>query len=196
MRHAHRHFKLGTSAPLLVACVASGCAPLVYWAGQPMSDNVQLRETEAAVSQQAKAHRFLAQVAALHPANPVQGVMYGERVLADFAAGGTNGCGDVLVTYQDLRHSQVWTVCSDGAVSRSGGAGSQLPDSPDFAAIRHSVTLAAWHTGRGEGYYADYIISAKASNLRDTTGCAVIENAVIVSGTIVDVRYEKICENS
>jgi hypothetical protein len=121
--------------------------------------------------------------------------MAGEPVVADYTSAGTEDCGTVLVTYQNLNYSETWNVCRDGNISKASENRAQLLNNPDFIAIRHAATQGAWRYGHAQAVFADYDISAKTLGLPDAQGCVTVENTVTWSDAAVDVRQEQVCES-
>lgn len=165
--------------------IVSGCEPLVYRAEKHgLLDNGP---------RQAQTRQFLTKIALDRPSQPVQGIMHGEPVIADYTASETDDCGTLLITYQNLDHSETWNVCANGAVSRAAEGVPKLPSGSDFMAVRHAATQVAWLKGKSETVYADYAIFARDMGLPDDRGCATVENTVMWNGHLVDVRTEQIC---
>lgn len=165
--------------------IASGCEPLVYRAGRPTPID---KEPDPG-----QAQRFVSQIARQRPSEPIHGIIHGEPIIADYTALGTDDCGILLITYQNLDHSETWKVCASGTVSRSVGGVPKLPMGSDFVAVRHAATQMAWLKGKSETIYADYLILARNIGLQDDQGCETVENTVMWNGQVVDARQEPVC---
>lgn len=167
---------------LIPLLLAAGCAPLVNRVQPP-------REPEVALTPQAL-KSFLAGIPSGAAPGSRAGTVNGERVIADFSVA-ESGCLNILVTYQDIDHSEVWERCGTGDPRRPTLDLKALPRSDEFKAVRHAVSQTARLTGSGIAYFAEYEITAAATAAED--GCAVIENAVRRDGRDIDTRSEKFC---
>jgi len=123
----------------------------------------------------------------------VKGTLNGEAVVADYTAEEAGECGTVLVTYQNLAHSETWRVCSGGKVTRAGSAEEKLPKGSEFNAIRHAVSQGAWKLGQAQALYADYEIFAAAVGTPDADHCQTVENTVVQNEKPLDTRHDRVC---
>lgn len=172
---------------LSVMFILSACEPLVYRAGHSNPDHDAPEQTHE--------QRFLLQIAARRPAEPIQGIMNGELVVADYTSAGSGDCGTVLVTYQDLNYSETWNVCREGTVSQGPEDRAQLLNNPDFIAVRHAATQTAWRFGQSQAVFAGYDIFARTLGSADARGCVAVENTVSRNDVALDTRRDQVCGN-
>ncbi|NJD07518.1 MAG: hypothetical protein FIA97_13615 [Methylococcaceae bacterium] len=175
----YRNPFFGATLGLLLA----GCAPLV---------NRVERPAQAAMdSPRSRAQQFLAGIARQRPRAPVRGLLYGEPVMADYAESGS--CLNVLVTYQNLDHSETWIACPAGTAIRSQQESRKLPSAADFKAVRHAAIMTAWRKGEASADYAGYEIRARLIGPAVKAGCEVVESAVALDGLTLEAASESVC---
>jgi hypothetical protein len=170
---------LGAGLGLLLA----GCAPLV---------NRVERPAQAAIDPlRGQAQQFLVGIARQRPPAPVRGLLYGEPVMADYAESGN--CLNILVTYQNLDHSETWIACPTGTAIRSQPESRRLPAGADFKAVRHAAIRTAWRNGEAWADYAAYEIKSRLVGPAVQAGCSVVETTVALDGVSIDTASEPVC---
>ena len=181
-------------AALFVALSLSGCAPVVYWSEPPGGEHRPGAAAQSEREQMDATQRLLAAIMASRSSSSVKAVVNGESVLIDFDPAEQSACKTLLITYQDLQHSETWQACADGIPVKSTGGTPKLPAGSDFSLFRHAAIRAAWHNGYGQVFYADYQISATASRPKANPGCVLIDTQVSQDDRVLDVAHEMICE--